>query len=661
MNTLVLIEESVEHKDIIINSIRDNSKAIVVTPETTIYDIIDEISLNTIESIGLCYHYRGVGSPFFKKTLARSNHFFSNDLLELFRSWNEENNNVKHVDLLTCNPLILDIHNTEIEMVSTEYNIDVHYSLNDTGTVPNGDWIMESSNRDTKQIYFTENIKNYTYRLGFQHLIIGPNPDSNNRHADSSFYDLSTNPYIDKMGVYHPHQIITQDDIDKSNTYTGTLLVNARFIDFSGNIDFNQLSIVINPNNYSKDITEDDTTSYPHKTIKLYSADNTNHPITITSNIHTFVNVYDITDSTKYAKDITIEFENLNITYTNPDLRDFGGIVNQYSDSNSQFTGRIKLINNKVTIHDTTYTTISDVYIAGLIGANSFNKATSFINSNEVTIGNLDFTTTQNICNISGLVGTNCFTDVGQIQNNTYECEFIENNVTFGTITTKHNITEINGLLSKSFNNSNARISFRENNTITFNNITTEGSGLYLSSSYHLDNVGSKTVTFNRHTINFTNCTIDCPNCDVIINNNNFLYNGTLNPQSINYFSTNTFPKIKLHLKIIPDPVIMTRNSIKYINFQGYVYYAGLRDKITIDNTTININIDDISFNNTTIQSITHDNNNIYSTITITPKPDEYNEDLDTTLSYMEDPTKKTEVSADSSITTSNFTRYTLG
>jgi hypothetical protein len=77
------------------------------------------------------------------------------------------------IDLLTC-----DLNEQYIiEMINNlqqKYNVIINYSLNKTGNYnAGGDWIMESSNENIKNIYFTNNINNWNNVL--DNIIIDEN------------------------------------------------------------------------------------------------------------------------------------------------------------------------------------------------------------------------------------------------------------------------------------------------------------------------------------------------------------------------------------------------------------------------------------------------------------------------------------------------------
>jgi len=68
------------------------------------------------------------------------------------------------VDLLSCR-LNSPIFQSEIQSLEKELDINIRYSVNDTGRRPKGDWILESHGVDIKDEYFTESIDLWNHVL----------------------------------------------------------------------------------------------------------------------------------------------------------------------------------------------------------------------------------------------------------------------------------------------------------------------------------------------------------------------------------------------------------------------------------------------------------------------------------------------------------------
>ena len=72
-----------------------------------------------------------------------------------------------YIDLLSCN-LRDQAFVDEMVRLSSNYGLTIRYSLDLTGNSPNGNWILESHSVDAKDIYFTENISNFTEVLSLE-------------------------------------------------------------------------------------------------------------------------------------------------------------------------------------------------------------------------------------------------------------------------------------------------------------------------------------------------------------------------------------------------------------------------------------------------------------------------------------------------------------
>ena len=74
--------------------------------------------------------------------------------------------NIKHVDFLACNSLQYDNWNKYYDILKTNTGVIVGASNDETGNIKyGGDWVMENTSEDVKNIYFNVNIENYTSTL----------------------------------------------------------------------------------------------------------------------------------------------------------------------------------------------------------------------------------------------------------------------------------------------------------------------------------------------------------------------------------------------------------------------------------------------------------------------------------------------------------------
>ena len=108
--------------------------------------------------------------------------------------------NVYNVDFLTCNSLEYDIWKKyyNILQIQTKTNVIIGASNNATGNIKyGGNWIMETTNEDIKNIYFNELIDNYTHTLATTININGGLTTNNNIYikqlSDNSVWYSTTN------------------------------------------------------------------------------------------------------------------------------------------------------------------------------------------------------------------------------------------------------------------------------------------------------------------------------------------------------------------------------------------------------------------------------------------------------------------------------------
>jgi hypothetical protein len=517
---------------------------------------------------------------------------------------------------------------------------------------------METSGRDTKLIYFTDAITQYTYRLGFSHFIIQPNPDSSNMHTEENYsatYDSNnkTGSYINKAITYHPKQIIKQADIDIMNTFEGSLYFNTKVLEFQGDITFNQLSIVIDWSNYTGDIDDGSTDNL----IKIYS-DSSN--ITITSNIGSFLRLY--TTNAHNFNSFTVTIQNLKLTYTDPYIENFGGIIDG-NDSNYQ--GTVQIQNSEVTLPSTTtHSTNSEIEISGIIKSGSFNNSSNVnLIGNVVNFNSLQLESYANRIEVNGLIGSNSFNNTPYVQySNTID--IWQNNIDLQNLTTgkPYVQTYVNGIMSSNcmlYSVATIRIL---SNQVNLGNITTSSTYYHLSGTYNFNSDKTNAISLESNTI--TAGTIDAPNALPIPSNyiDGLLYNGTLVPSS-NSNNTLATPTFKHYLRQATNDIDISRNETTTYygaHIQGILYYSGLNNTYVDINSLVADDIN-IAFDNSYVSSVTYnyDTNGDFETMIVIPQNGKYNETLETTLEYMKDSSRKTAVEPDASITSSNrFSRY---
>ncbi len=188
MTSLVILYENIPDVDILRNSFNTNVE-VVNNKELFNKLKFDELSLNTYQRVGLVWEKKAgdlvphllkfneviipetdnddddpnINTPIVIKNYDNDN-YFSNNLKQFINNLKNQNPNIQ-LDLITCNfnkPKMIQYINQYTEQTS----IVVNYSIDPTGNPNNGgDWIMENTNVNIKNLYFNDNINNYRHIL----------------------------------------------------------------------------------------------------------------------------------------------------------------------------------------------------------------------------------------------------------------------------------------------------------------------------------------------------------------------------------------------------------------------------------------------------------------------------------------------------------------
>jgi hypothetical protein len=167
---LVFIHSDCKDKDIIINSFK-NADIYEANENTDLSSLLVDVSdsdLSGYTHLALVYHNPGYPQiPLFVETQYPQDeedyYSFSYELLNfvkrLVNSIPEDRSLI--IDLLTCD-LRYPISIREFSKLEEKYGINIRYSVDLTGNTPYGNWTMESDNTNVKDLYFNDNILNYT-------------------------------------------------------------------------------------------------------------------------------------------------------------------------------------------------------------------------------------------------------------------------------------------------------------------------------------------------------------------------------------------------------------------------------------------------------------------------------------------------------------------
>ena len=165
MTKILILSNSLLYDKTLVDSIKSD---IIQYNENSYPDISN---IDSITHLSFIYHNRKNEVlqmlPFYEEKNSSLNYnFFTKkviDLINLAKTKTPQGTQLI-VDLITC-----DLNSTDfveqMALMETEMNIDIRYSVDQTGNNPQGNWILESDNVNIKDIYFTENIDNWSDTL----------------------------------------------------------------------------------------------------------------------------------------------------------------------------------------------------------------------------------------------------------------------------------------------------------------------------------------------------------------------------------------------------------------------------------------------------------------------------------------------------------------
>jgi hypothetical protein len=158
---LLLIEKSLSS---IVKHLKDTDH-IIFDKGQDYQELLSKVQEKTYINVGIFSHGNSFSFNFIEDVIATSeNTNFSNFLADL-----NNKTNFKNLDIFACN---FGSNNSFINKLENELNINVRASTDNTGNKPFGNWIMETDNKNIKEIYFNETISNFkellwTVRMGF--------------------------------------------------------------------------------------------------------------------------------------------------------------------------------------------------------------------------------------------------------------------------------------------------------------------------------------------------------------------------------------------------------------------------------------------------------------------------------------------------------------
>ena len=238
---LVLIDDKIEAEEILINSFKTDCIIKNIKNYQNSMQLISEIeNIEEITHFAMVYFFEGSYEiPYFKESGESNYKYFNIEIMNLITLFKGYNSGIK-IDIITCNMNDLEFVQT-VDILEKDFEIDIRYSLNQTGNNPEGDWILESDQANIKETYFNDLITLWTKTLDLNGPIINTSNSaiySIKKYGDyiyigglfsiinnfpilhlcrinknSGFVDISWNP--------QPNSYILTLEIDSSHIYIG--------------------------------------------------------------------------------------------------------------------------------------------------------------------------------------------------------------------------------------------------------------------------------------------------------------------------------------------------------------------------------------------------------------------------------------------------------
>ena len=162
---LVLIDDKIETETILINSFKSDCVVKNIKNYQNSMQLISEIeNIEEITHFVMVYFFEGKYEiPYFKESGESSYKYFNVEIMNLITLFKGYNPQIK-IDILTCNMNDPEFVQT-VAKLEEDFEIDIRYSLDQTGNNPQGNWILESDGVNIKDLYFNESINLWKNKL----------------------------------------------------------------------------------------------------------------------------------------------------------------------------------------------------------------------------------------------------------------------------------------------------------------------------------------------------------------------------------------------------------------------------------------------------------------------------------------------------------------
>ena len=177
MENVLLIDSTLADKQVFYDSANANTFPIIYDYNSKTDDLLalfrQKFSASSIQRISLAFHGSGANfmaafmnnKPFFQESdLAENQTIFSENLSYMITCMNEFH--VGHIDFLACNTLQYSNWKSYYALLAAQTSVVVGASNDQTGNLNyGGDWVMESTHENVRDLYFNSSISNYASTL----------------------------------------------------------------------------------------------------------------------------------------------------------------------------------------------------------------------------------------------------------------------------------------------------------------------------------------------------------------------------------------------------------------------------------------------------------------------------------------------------------------
>jgi hypothetical protein len=272
IKNVILIDSTVNEAELFYNSVNSNTFPIIYSYYSNREELINLLTnkFTNIERIGFVMH--NASFPY-KKFINNEQFFVNTD----FDSVQKSNNftflvniikqfNITNLDNLACTSLLDEKWKEFYQLLNFETGVIIGASNDNTGNIKyGGDWILESSGEDIQNIYWNENILNYTSKLAVTQLSL--NGGLLYLKQVNSYIEYSTdNTNWSSIGTNWPVEVSNSDPKSSNVLYvvlTQNLLINntTTGVGVNGYISVKSNWITIEGNN--RTVTIKDISSSP--------------------------------------------------------------------------------------------------------------------------------------------------------------------------------------------------------------------------------------------------------------------------------------------------------------------------------------------------------------------------------------------------------------